>query len=30
MAQEFESELGSLRKRVDVSVRKDALDKKPQ
>jgi peptidyl-prolyl cis-trans isomerase D len=29
-AQEFESELGSLRKQIDVSVRKDAVDKKPQ
>jgi len=29
-AQEFESELGSLRKSIDVTVRKDALEKKPQ
>jgi peptidyl-prolyl cis-trans isomerase D len=29
-AQEFESELGSLRKQIDVSVRKDAVDKKSQ
>jgi len=29
-AQEFESELGSLRKQIDVTVRKDAFEKKPQ